>query len=155
ASIVAFGLAAGGVAVARGRQPRHADAFDVPVVAIERDADDARPGLRWESDDEPGVRRVLFSRVAARAIFAAAQRKELQTLAVQSDVDLVLNVEAANLVADIQGVALQAHLDLVFAVDREVVPDRDTAARAERLVLAHALVLNERHVRNVINRRGG
>src|SRR2546427_12730952 len=45
--------------------------------------------------------------------------------------------------------SLQTEFDNVLAVEREVVPNRDSAPRTEREVLAHALILRE-EVRDIV-----
>ena len=69
----------------------------------------------------------------------AADREAPHQRAVHPDLDLVLVVEAAYGVA----LLLTLHADAkgVFAVQRKRMPDRKSAARPERHVLAHAAVL--------------
>ena len=63
----------------------------------------------------------------------AAHRELLDQLPVEPQLDLVLLADAANLVL-IRPLQHDPHR--VFAVEREIVPDRQPAARSERQILA-------------------
>ena len=57
--------------------------------------------------------------------------------------------EADDLLIMLDAGSLQTDFDNVLAVEREVVPNRDSAPRTEREILAHALVLRE-EVRHIV-----
>ena len=77
-----------------------------------------------------------------------AEPELLDAAAVEPELDLVRRVDAPH-VADVVG--LQAHLDAVFAIHREVVADRGPAARPERQILALLIALDQVQ-RNVVGR---
>ena len=154
-AVVALGLPSGCVRVACRRQERHADAFDVPVVAVEGDPHRAHARRGREAHPQPLVLDILGVGVDAAAVDAATHLEQFELLPVEADIDVVHDLQAANLVADIQRVPLQPQLDLVLAVHREVVANGGAAARPERQVLAQALVLHEGHVGDVVGGRCG
>ena len=73
-----------------------------------------------------------------RAVLGAADGEARQSRTIQTNVHLVPVAEADDVVVDVR---LQLHANRVFAVDRKLVRNRDTAARSERQLLAHAAVL--------------
>ena len=77
-------------------------------------------------------------RVGVRGV--SAHGEQLDALSVQADLDLVRRVQAANVV-DVVG--LQIDLEDVFAIDGKVVGEGGAAPRAERKVLAQAILLHQ------------
>ena len=57
--------------------------------------------------------------------------------------------EADDLLIMLDAGSLQTEFDNVLAVEREVVPNRDSAPRTEREILAHALILRQ-EVRDIV-----
>jgi hypothetical protein len=86
-------------------------------------------------------------------LLLAADGEQLQAGAVEPDVHVVDAGFAAHAVGHRR--PLHLHLDDVFAVGREVMPERRAAAGAERQLLVHPLFLRhrERHLVNLEHRR--
>ncbi len=124
------------------------------MLAHERHADFARPGLDRHADFEARVRgmHVDFpARVALRVarealgcrqpLAVAADGESLEQRAIESQVDLVRLAHANQVEIKLP---LQDDLDRVVAVEREVIPDGGAAARPEGLALVRAVVLYPR-----------
>ena len=62
-------------------------------------------------------------------VFRTAESSEQDPLAVEGDFEIVRRLQPAN---DVDGFPIQLRADHVFAVDGEVVPQEDAAARADR-----------------------
>src|SRR6266566_6850668 len=88
--------------------------------------------------------------VWTRFFLRRAEREDLDPLAVEPQVEMVLHVQTAYSRPVGKIAALHFELDGVLAVERKVVVNRRTAARPERQLLAHAVVLPERQVRNFV-----
>ena len=149
------------------RLPRLQDPFRLPDVADERHPDRARSRLHRHADLQPIVGRLQIGlplRVAplgdgerdrrGPAAGLAADREPPHQLAVDPHVELVGRGHAEDVVLP---VGPQLDLDEVVAVDREVIWDGHAAPRAEREILALALVLQQeqRHVEGLEPRSGG
>ena len=120
----------------------------------ERHTHHVRARRRLEARPHVGVgeEHVLFPRRIAELVAAVAGRRlhALRLLSaegerphqrpVEPDLQLVARAHAADVV---HIVAVQADLQVVLAVDREVVPDADAAPGAERHVVAHPVVLHQ------------
>ena len=76
----------------------------------------------------------------SHALRAAADREPLDERAVQPHIEVVRPTHPPDVIVV---VGLQLDLDAVFAVNGEVMPDRDAAERPERQVLAQSIVLHE------------
>ena len=131
----------------------------------ERDAHRVRPGRGPEAHDETGVRLVgdvvLPGRVAADRAEEAVGRRIADAVrvpdgeapdegAVEAHLDAVRAPHADDVVVDHPP---EPDADLVVAVEREVVPHGQAAARAERKLVAGAVVLVEQARRAVGGRR--
>ena len=77
-------------------------------------------------------------RLRRRRSRGAADGEQRHAPAVQTDLDLLPLLESADIAVQLPP---QPDSYVVLGVQREVVPERDPAARAERQVLAHALIL--------------
>ncbi len=144
--------------VAGKGQPVDPHAFHVPVVAVQRHGNGVRAGRRLEAEFGLLVGRELLGVVVrhgaeGRLVTRAADLDDLEALAIEADVDEVLHIEAPDHVRRREVRPLKRELHAVLAVQREVVPDRRAAARAERQLLVHAVVLPHRAVRDVIDGR--
>ena len=90
-----------------------------------------------------GISRLTVARIAraGRTSFCFASHGEsLEQLSVQPHVELLLPSHALEIVLI---VSLQAHLDHVFAVCRELVLDGDAAARTQREIFALTILLRD------------
>ena len=72
-------------------------------------------------------------------VLRAAEPRQDDALAVEGDFEVVLELETAD---DVDRFPIEPRADHVLAVDREVVADRDAAARADRQT-RHVIVLRE------------
>ena len=133
-------------------------AFRLPQLAHERHADDAGAGRHRHAHLEAriagqlhvglplgsaGEARLAVAGVAGRGRGAggrAAHGESLQELAVETHVELLRPAHAHQVVLILPA---QPHLDQVLAVDRELVANRDAAARAERQIVILTVVLDD------------
>ena len=137
------------------RQWRVERTFTFPRVIQKVDPNQARTRLRREADFQMRIRRVpreivselLFRgspgcrRIIPRLL--APNREQLDSCAIQANIELMRVGEANDLLIVFDARSLQADFDNVLAIDREVVLDRNPTTRAEREILAHALILHE------------
>jgi hypothetical protein len=131
---------------------RLGDLVRLPWLAHERDADDMGAGLGGEAQLETFVRviRVALPLVVPGQGAGKARRRRLhrlspdrepfQALPVESDVEEVRVGQTSDGVVQR---LLQPHGEGVFAVDREEVGHRQSAARAERQFVAAPVVLHQ------------
>ena len=130
--------------------------FRLPQLTNEGHADDVRSGVGRDAHLETriagelhvpfplgiaGKARLAIARITERgrpALRVAADSEALHQLSVEAHVELLWPPHAFEVVLIL---ALQANLDEVLAVDREVVRNRDAAARAKRQILALPVVL--------------
>ena len=85
--------------------------------------------------------RVAGEALGSRHAFAfAADREPFEQRAIETHVDLMRLAHPDQIEIEL---SLQDHLDAVVAVEREVIRDRDAAARSERQFVARAIVLRE------------
>ena len=75
---------------------------------------------------------------AVLPVILAADGERLDANAVDTDVELLLAVEAGDVVVDLPA---EANLDQVLGVHRKVMANREAAARPERQVFAELTVL--------------
>ena len=143
---------------------QHAVAFRPPLHERDTHRPRARPHGHAQRKVPVGVERVLLPRRVARhgagegprgrGPRCAAHEERRHAGAVDPHLEPLPVLEAAHVVVELPP---QPDADLVLSVGREVVPDRDAAARPERQVLAHALIL-EAHAGQAVRlrrRRGG
>ena len=102
------------------------------VATHERDADHVRPGFHLDPRLQPlvdlvgGLRHVAVGR---EVVGLAAHLHQEHALAVDGDLELVRELQAGHVADD---VAEEEDGELVLGVLREVVPEEQAAARAER-----------------------
>ena len=142
------------------RRPREAalrrlqDAFGLPVLTHERDADVPRSRFHRHTHFEAFIRCVhvdfpagialCVAREALRRghpLALAADREALQQRAVQPHVNLVRFAHADQIEVEL---SLEHDLDRVVAIERELIADRRAAARPEGQTLARPIVLHHR-----------
>ena len=89
-------------------------------------------GMRSRKRVSSVVARRRRVQVVRLLVLRAAEAGEVDALAVERDLEIVRDFEAAD---DVDGLAVQPRLDDVLAIDREGVADQDAAARADRQAL--------------------
>ena len=132
------------------------EAFRLPQLPHEEDADEARSGLDRDADLQPGVSASLHVGfpfgIAGKAGFtvagitgrggpplaSASDGEALQQLSIESDIELLWPAHAHDVVLILPA---QANLDAIFAVDWKVMANRDAATGSERQVFALPVVL--------------
>src|SRR5579883_3193221 len=143
-----------------------------PLLADEGDPNDVRPRGYGDVDFEAGIAanlHVFFPGVVAgesglaragiaggggTALSLAADPEPFQKLPIQADVELLGPSHSFDVVLIL---ALEADFEAVFAIDREVMLDGDTAAGAEGEIFALAVVLKdvERDLESIHSGAGG
>ena len=133
------------------------NAFRLPQLPHERDADDARSRLHRHADLQACVAADLHVRfpfgIAGKAGFAVAgvtgrggpalsfpsDGEPFQQLAIEPDIELLRPAHAHDVVLILPP---ETNFDEVLGVDRKDMPNRDAAARSERQILALPIVLH-------------